>query len=70
MYPKSTPYTQHPLFSGYDVDPLLKKEVFTLENRSAFPKKYPEKKRGYLEWGVPYTPDMAATEEFGAGVPD
>ena len=32
------PYTQYPLFSGYDVDPLLKKEVFTMENQ-VFPKK-------------------------------
>ena len=32
-----TPYTQDPLFSGYDVGPLLKKEVFTMENQ-VFPK--------------------------------
>ena len=28
---RPTPYTQYPLFLGYDVDPLLKKEVFTME---------------------------------------
>ena len=38
-----TPYTQYPLFLGYDVDPLLKKEVFTLKNQ-VFPK-IPSKKR-------------------------
>ena len=29
-----TPYTQYPLFLGYDVDPLLKKEVFTMPGDS------------------------------------
>ena len=33
-----TPYSKYHLFSGYHVDPLLKKEVFTMENRSVFPK--------------------------------
>ena len=31
--PLQTPHSKYPLFSGYDVDPLLKKEVFTLENQ-------------------------------------
>ena len=43
---KTTPYTQYPLFSGYDVDPLPTKEVFTLENRSVFPKIPTEKSVG------------------------
>ena len=47
----SSPYTQYPLFSGYDVDRLLKKEVFTLENRSAFQQKYPEKSVGIWSSG-------------------
>ena len=38
-----TPYTQYPLFLGYAVDPLLKKEVFTLK-KQVFPK-IPSKKR-------------------------
>ena len=29
----STPDSKYPLFSGYHVDPLLKKEVFTLKNQ-------------------------------------
>ena len=32
-----TPYSKTPLFSGYHVDPLLKKDVFTMENQ-VFPK--------------------------------
>ena len=31
------PYSKYPLCSGYHVDPLLKKEVFAMENQS-FPK--------------------------------
>ena len=32
------PYFKYPLFLGYDVNPLLKKEAFTMENRSVIPK--------------------------------
>ena len=37
IYIQYTPYTQYPFFLGYHVDPLLKKEVFTLKNQ-VFPK--------------------------------
>ena len=45
-----TPYSNYSRCSGYHVDPLLKKEVFTLET-DQFSQKMPEQV-GYLEQGV------------------
>ena len=42
----STPYSQYPYFLGYHVDPVLKKEVFTLKN-PVFQQTYP-KESGYF----------------------
>ena len=39
LEPKSTPYSDYPLFLGYHVDPLLNKEVFTMETQVSKKKK-------------------------------
>ena len=39
----TTPYSKYHCFFGYDVDPLLKKEVFTMETQVFQKHKYPNK---------------------------
>ena len=56
--PGCAPVTsKYPLFSGYHVDPLLKKEECTMENQAfhKIPPKYPEK---YQKKTHPYAPKI------------
>ena len=75
------PYSKYPLFLGYHVDPLLKKEVFTAENQVI--QTNPEKKRVFgvrgmgafffrirtSDWWLSFPCSFEPTNTLGGGLP-